>query len=157
MCYQTGHNDRAMEDEVGHWETFYHLVWATKGPEPMIDPLGEAIVIRSFRRTCQEMGVIVRAIGIMPDHVHLVVSIPPRWAVSAVVRNLKVEATHAIRNAVNLPYAGSFSWQNEFGTFTFGEASLETIVRYVANQRKHHASNSARRRYERISNLEPAT
>jgi len=142
---------------MGHWETFYHLVWATKGREPMIDSPGEDIVSRSFRRTCQEADVIVRAIGIMPDHVHLVLSIPPRWSVSAVVRHLKVEATHAIRNAAHLPYAGSFSWQHEFGTFTFGEASLKTIVGYVENQRRHHASNELRHRYERISSLESPT
>jgi putative transposase len=136
---------------VGRWETYYHLVWATKSREPVIDEAGAAIVKQSFKRTCHEAGVIIRAIGVMPDHVHLALSIPPRWAVSTIVRNLKVEATHAIRNASGLPYAGSFSWQHEFGTFTFGAASLDDVVRYLENQREHHAASKLRPRFEQIS------
>lgn len=139
---------------MGRWETYYHLVWATKNREPMIDDTGETILKRSFQRTCHEANVIVRAIGIMPDHVHLVLSIPPRWAVSTIVRNLKVEATHAMRNASTVPYASNFSGQHEFGTFTFGAASLDDVVRYVENQREHHAASRLRPLFEKISSLD---
>jgi putative transposase len=135
---------------VGFWETYYHLVWATKQRFPYIDDAGAVLVNRSFHQTCQEAGVILRAVGIMPDHVHLALSIPPRWAVPQVVRELKVSATHAINSEHNLPYAGTFAWQHEFGKFTFGTASLEDVVHYVQNQREHHSMNRLRPRFEQI-------
>jgi len=127
---------------VGYWEAYYHLVWATKGREPIIDHVGERVIEGSFRRTCREADVIVRELGIMPDHVHLALSIPPRWSVSELVKELKVSATHMVRRTPELPYAQSFAWQHEFGMFTFGRASQERIIDYVRNQREHHAKQT---------------
>ena len=134
-----------------YWETFYHLVWSTKGREPIIDPMGERVIDGSFRRTCREASVIVRAIGIMPDHVHLALSIPPRWAVSELVKDLKISATHMVRRSPELPYADAFAWQHEFGVFTFGGGALERVVEYVENQRRHHADQTTRPMFEQIS------
>jgi putative transposase len=135
---------------VGRWETYYHLVWATKGREPIIDAIGQRVIDRSFRDTCREADVVIRAIGIMPDHVHLALSIPPRWSVSEIVKELKISATHSVRKSLHLPYAGSFMWQHEFGVFTFGRASLENVIEYVENQRQHHASQMIRPVFEQI-------
>jgi putative transposase len=139
---------------MGYWETFYHLVWATKERVPIIDTAGEVIIDRSLRHTCREAGVVVQAIGVMPDHIHLALSIPPRWAVSNLVRDLKVSATHAVNTARELPYVDAFAWQHEFGVFTFGRASLENVIAYVEHQREHHAANTLRTRFEQISRLD---
>ena len=142
---------------MGFWETYYHLVWATKERHPFIDDAGAALINRSFHQTCHDAGVILRAVGIMPDHVHLVLSIPPRWAVSQIVRDLKVSATHAINREQNLPYAGTFAWQHEFGTFTFGTASLDDVIHYVLNQREHHEMKRLRPRFEQIDRRETSS
>ncbi len=125
-----------------HWRTFYHLVWGTRDRVPLIDEERAAILQRSFRATCHEAGAIVHAIGIMPDHVHLAVSIPPRIAVSDFVRHLKGSASHLVNHAA---VAGDpdFAWQGEYGVMTFGERSLPQVVAYVENQAHHHADNLA--------------
>jgi len=35
----------------------------------------------------------------------------------------------------------NFSWQEEYGVFSFGEKMLPGIVRYIENQREPHAEN----------------
>lgn len=133
---------------MGYWETFYHLVWATKDRLPVIDASRQTIIDRSFRHTCREGGAVVHAVGIMPDHVHLAISIPPRWSVSNLVRDLKISATHAVNRDPNAVFRGTFAWQPEFGVFTFDASRLEYVVAYVLNQREHHAATTIRPRLE---------
>src|SRR5688500_11796781 len=100
------------------WRLFYHVVWATKGREPLIDaPRAEAIE-RAIREHCRNADIIVYAVGIVPDHVHLALSIPPRLAIAGVVRQLKGTASHLVNHSPTLPNAGSFSWQAEYGVLS---------------------------------------
>jgi putative transposase len=116
---------------------YYHLVWATKRREPLITDVREEVVRRSFAAIATNEGMFIHAIGIMPDHVHLALAIPPRLAVSDVVKDLKGLSSRRL-NASAAEH-GSFAWQPEYGVLTFGERSLPEIVAYVSNQRDIHA------------------
>jgi putative transposase len=55
------------------------------------------------------------------------------------IGQLKGASSHHI----NQKYTnGSFLWQAEYGVLSFSEKTLASIVRYVNNQRKHHAENT---------------
>jgi REP element-mobilizing transposase RayT len=132
-----------------YWLTYYHLNWATQNRLPLIDEERAAILQRSFRATGHEEGALVHAIGIMPDHVHLAVSIPPRLAVSTFVRQLKGSSSHLLNHAARDDRDDDFGWQREFGVVTFGERSFPDVVAYVENQRQRHADNLAWPIFER--------
>jgi REP element-mobilizing transposase RayT len=133
---------------VGYWETYYHLVWTTKNREPFLRGRVEALVDRCFRDISEELGTMLRAIGNMDDHVHIAVSIPPRTAIPTYVREIKIRSTHAIRSARLLHPDDEFSWQREYGLFTFGRQSLDDVVGYVKNQRHHHLTGTTRPYFE---------
>ena len=79
----------------------------------------------------------MHAVGIMPDHVHLVVSIPPRITIAAFVKQLKGSARHLINYAIPEDGRPTFAWQAEYG----GEKALPDVVAYVENQPARHAAN----------------
>jgi REP element-mobilizing transposase RayT len=139
---------------MGYWESFYHLIWTTKNREPFIDDVREELLLKSFRATAQEKNSIVRAIGMVSEHVHIAISIPPVESVSYVVRDLKTAATHLINHAAPLSDGGIFTWQREFAMFTFGAKSLDDVVEYVENQKLHHQIGTIRPRFERLDRLE---
>ena len=124
-----------------YWRTFYHLMWTTCDRAPQIDEARAVILKRSFRATCHDACAIVHAIGIMPDHVHLAVSIPPRLAVSDIVRQLSGSSSHLLNHAARTVPVEDFARQKEHGVLTFGERSLPDIAAYVENQRQRHADN----------------
>lgn len=133
---------------VGYWESFYHFIWTTKNREPFLQGEIETLVQSSVRTVSESSGVLVRAIGSMDDHIHLAVSIPPRIPIPSYIRELKTRTTHAI-NKAHLLYGGDlFSWQREYGMFTFGRQSLDDVVGYVKNQREHHANGTIRPYFE---------
>ena len=133
------------------WRIYYHLVWGTKNREPTIDEVREETIRRSLRATSTQHQALVHAIGVMPDHVHFAVSLPPTGTVATLMRDLKGSSSHLINHPDRHPVSlQEFAWQAEYGVVSFGEASLSTIVAYVENQRRHHADQQLIQIYEQL-------
>ena len=128
-----------------YWRLHYHLVWSTANREPLISDEFEETIRWSLERTFSRLNIIPHAVGVMPDHIHLAVSIPPKESLSQVVRQLKGASSHAI----NQRHDATFHWQSEYGAFTFSDHGLPDVIAYVANQRQHHQSNKLLPRLER--------
>lgn len=128
-----------------YWRLHYHLVWCTHNRESLISDAEETIIKRSLAMTCDDMGLIRHAVGIMPDHVHIALSIPPRNSVSEVMKRLKGASSHAVR-AQN----PDFAWQAEYGALSFGDRALPRVRDYVENQRQHHDAKTTIFGLERV-------
>lgn len=124
------------------------MVWTTKNREPVIGRSQTGVLEQSLVATCNELGVKVHAIGIMPDHVHIAISAPPRLALAEVVKRLKGSSSHLLnRTNGNRTWPG---WQAEYGVISFGERSLDRIVLYVRSQEAHHTSEGVWPTFETI-------
>ncbi len=123
-----------------YWMLFYHVVWATRGRDALLDESVERIVERSIRATCRTCDVVVHAVTAMPDHVHLVVSIPPSTAVSVLIGRVKGASSHVLRHPPDGPGKEDFAWQAEYGVLSFGEKALPDVIAYVENQGERHAA-----------------
>ena len=129
-----------------YWRLYYHIVWATRDRLPVIDEATEAVVRRVLVFEARERGWLVHGIGVMPDHVHLAISIPPRVAVAEAVRALKSTSSHQLaRRSEKSEWCG---WQGEYGVLSFGERSLEDVLGYLRDQKAHHAADSIRVPFE---------
>lgn len=132
-----------------YYKLFYHFVWATKGREALIMPEFEAQLYSAIAAKVKEMDGIVHAIGGMEEHLHLAASVPPKLALSTFIGEVKGNSSHFVNHTVLPGY--EFYWQAEYGVLSFGERDLPTIVRYIKNQKKHHAKNSLNDALERFS------
>jgi putative transposase len=126
---------------MSYWRLFYHLVWATKGRKPLIDNERPVMIERSIQSTSLENGAILHAIGMVEDHVHVAVSVPPRVAIAAFAKQLKGQSSHLLNHGAGQGGQEWFRWQPQYGVVSFGERSLSEVVAYVQNQRAHHAAN----------------
>lgn len=119
-----------------YWRLHYHLIWGTQDREPSITPEREKMFYGVLYKKAEELGLKIHAAGNVEDHVHVVVSIPPKISVADCVRHLKGASAYAINHM-----AGSdskFKWQGGYGALTIGERSLETVMEYAAKQKEHH-------------------
>jgi len=73
----------------------------------------------------------------MPDHLHLLVSLPPTIAISTFVGQVKGATAHEINSTVG---EKMIIWQEGYGALTLRGSDLEKVARYVNNQPKIHAS-----------------
>ncbi len=131
------------------WRVYYHLVWATKGRYPTIDDARAASLRTSVIAVAHEHKSLVHAVGIMPDHIHVAVSIPPSVAVSKVIQGMKGRSTYHI-NLNRADGEDEFAWQPEYGLISFGERSFPDVVAYIQNQRQHHTQQTIRPYFEHI-------
>ena len=90
---------------------------------------------------------MVHAIGGMPDHVHMAVTLPPSIAVSSFVGQLKGVSSRKVHDSLD----PTFAWQSEYGAFTVHNSRLPTIIAYIANQAKHHSTGTVIRTLERLT------
>ena len=128
---------------MSYWRLFYHIVWATKDREPHLTEPRVGLLARSIQAICTDERVLLHAIGGMPDHIHIAVSIPPRIAIAEFVRQLKGATSRRFNTTAAAANLEHFDWQPEYGVLSFSEDSLPTIVSYIDNQRAHHAGKQA--------------
>jgi putative transposase len=129
---------------MAYWRLLYHLVWATHEREPLLTPEREALLYRILGGKAAEIGVFLHAMGNAPDHVHLVVGIPPKLAVSECLRQLKGASSHALNH-----HDGPFRWQEGYGAVSLCDEILPKVIAYVRNQKRHHREGSVDVRFER--------
>jgi REP element-mobilizing transposase RayT len=132
------------------WRLYYHLVWATKERQPLINSDREDELYRYIIAKADDLGCIVHAIGGVEDHIHLVVSIPPTLAIADFVKKIKGSSAHYLNQSLSTSL-DKFGWQEGYGVFSMGGKQLEQAVEYVKNQKAHHLDGTA------IASLEQAT
>jgi len=85
------------------------------------------------------------SINSMPDHLHILIGLKPSMALADLVRDIKADSsTHVNKNKW---VRGNFSWQEGYGAFSYGHSQLDTIIRYIQNQEKHHRRRSFKEEY----------
>ena len=122
-------------------QLYYHVVWATKHRKPLITPKIETKTHEFLRAKAIGLGGTVYALNGIVDHIHMVVSVPPKLAVATFVGQVKGVASSKI-NKLRLTEE-PFAWQEEYGAFTFDRKRLQNFVAYVQNQKQHHSQNTA--------------
>jgi putative transposase len=127
------------------WKTYYHLVWATHNRLPLITTASEPELYSYITRKSKTLDCPLHAIGGMADHIHLVVSIPPRLSTAEFVKHVKGSSSRFMNRAV---LNQEFAWQQEYGVFSLGGKQLEQAIAYVNNQKQHHANTTCIRTLE---------
>ena len=137
---------------MAFWRLYYHLVWATKDRQPFIQPDIETRLYPYCIRKASELDVYVYAINGWHDHVHVVVSIPPKHSVADVVKHLKGASSHDLNRDGGLQ--GKFAWQRGYGVFSLGESQRSVAEAYVVNQKQHHQQQTINAWLERYDELD---
>ena len=93
----------------------------------------------------RNQGQKLISINGMPDHIHILIGLRPAMALADLVREIKADSTNFINK--NKWVRGRFSWQEGYGAFSYGHSQLDTIIRYIQNQEKHHRRRSFKQEY----------
>ena len=81
----------------------------------------------------------------MSDHLHILIGLRPSMALANLVREIKSDSSEWV-NKKRLA-RGKFGWQEGYGAFSYGHSQLDTIIRYIQNQERHHSRKSFKNEY----------
>jgi REP element-mobilizing transposase RayT len=127
------------------WRIYYHLVWATNDRTPLITDRICPELYRYIRAKAESLDCPVHGIGGIEDHIHLIVSIPPKLAIAQFVKRIKGSSSHYLNQTF---LNQTFAWQREYGVFSLGGKQLPDAIAYVENQKQHHANRTLIRALE---------
>lgn len=85
-------------------------------------------------------------IGGMPDHVHILTSLPKTMSLSDFVRTIKAESSRWIKT-IDEHYM-NFSWQEGYGAFSVSPSILGRTIQYIRGQENHHRERSFQEEYK---------
>jgi len=117
------------------WECKYHLVFIPKYRQKVIYGRLRRRIGPILRRLCEQRGVDLIEGRAMPDHIHLCLSIPPKYSVAHTVGFLKGKSAVRIHRELmgHRRMTGLHFWATGYWVSTVG-ADEEKVRRYIREQ-----------------------
>ncbi len=119
----------------------YHLVWIPRyRKKVLIGRIAERLK-ELLSEIASQYGFRIVAVEVMPDHVHLFVSAPPKFAPAEIVRLFKGITSRKLKKefeSLRRQYWGEHAtlWAEGYYVGTAGHVSAETIKRYIEESQK---------------------
>ena len=115
----------------------YHIVWVPKYRFRILKGEVKQLIEEDIRMLCEWKGCEIQEMSIQSDHVHLVVSVPPRISISKLMGVLKgklaIKLFKSYPKMKKKPYWGNHFWARGYFVSTVG-IDEELIKRYVKYQ-----------------------
>lgn len=118
------------------WRCKYHIVFAPKYRRQVIYGKIKTDIGAILRKLCEFKGVEIIEANLCPDHIHMLVSIPPKISVSQFVGYLKGKSSLMIfdRHAnLKYKYGNRQFWCKGYFVDTVGR-NKEAIEKYIREQ-----------------------
>ena len=114
----------------------YHIVFAPKYRRQVIYGKIKADIGQILRKLCEHKGIEIIEANACPDHIHMLVSIPPKYSVSQIMGYLKGKSSLMIfdRHAnLKYKYGNRQFWCKGYYVDTVGR-NKKAIAEYIRNQ-----------------------
>jgi len=95
----------------------------------------------AIRKQAERHGIVIREIGIMPEHVHVSVELPPSMSQSKALQLLKGGSSYILfrqQPKFRLRYPNGHFWSPGAYAGSAGHNTIDIIDNYVKNQRDIH-------------------
>jgi len=126
-------------------QIYIQTVFAVRNRESLIKSTFKEELFKYISGVVTNQGQKLIAINGIEDHVHLLIGLRPAMALADLVKEIKSDSSGFINQKKLV--RGRFSWQEGYGAFSYGHSQLDTIIRYIQNQEKHHARRSFKDEY----------
>ncbi|MCP5054183.1 MAG: IS200/IS605 family transposase [bacterium] len=134
----TGHSAYRLE---------YHVVWVCKYRRRVLNPGVCAYLRKVLLKLCRSMpGVTIEAIGFDQDHLHMVMVIPPKYAIADVMGTMKSQSASALRKKFD--FFDKVYWKENIvwspGYFVSSVGVDEHVIRRYVERQGHRDSGQFR-------------
>lgn len=118
------------------WECKYHIVFAPKYRRQIIYGKVKGDIGQMLRKLCEYKGIEIIEAEACKDHIHMLVSVPPKYSIAQVMGYLKGKSSLMIfEKYANLKYkyGNRHFWCRGYYVSTVG-ANRKAIQEYIRNQ-----------------------
>lgn len=132
------------------YNVHYHLIWVTKYRKPIFVTDEKRQVMKDLLTKLANLNEItIQEIEVMDDHIHLLVSFPPRLSITNVVKAFKGASARLwfqqFPETKQLLW-GEHLWSRSYYAGTVGNMSKEVVQKYIQGQRDHKAASGRKKK-----------
>jgi putative transposase len=114
-----------------------HVVFSTKDRRKLMPNEFRPQMWAYATGICNDLDILVHAVGGMEDHIHLLVQIPPTLPVAKAVLAIKSNSSRWANEEGH-----KFAWQQGYGAFSVSSSIIPAVIHYIENQEAHHRKMS---------------
>ena len=125
------------------YECKYHIVFASKFRRQAIYGKLKAEIGKILRRLCEYKKIEILEANACPDHIHMLISIPPKYSISQIVEYLKGKSSLMILDKfanLKYKYGNRHFWCKGYYVSTVGR-NEKKIAEYIQNQMQEDIAN----------------
>ncbi len=126
-------------------QIYLHYVFAVQGRQNLIHNDNRDELYKYITGITKNKGQKLLAVGGMPDHVHLFAGINRTMNISDLISEIKSNSSRFINEKKWI--MGKFCWQKGYGVFSYSRSQIDTVIKYILNQKKHHEKRSFKDEY----------
>jgi len=124
---------------------YIHYIFSTKNRLPLIVPEIQDRLWPFMAGIAKKNNMKALAVGGMPDHIHILLSLPATITVSNAIQIIKGNSSKWINETFEI--SSRFSWQKGYGAFSINISILQDTIRYINNQAARHRRKSFKEEY----------
>ncbi len=125
------------------WNCKYHIVFAPKYRRKVFYEDKRLEIGKILRELCEWKGITIIEAEVCPDHIHMLLEIPPKYSISSVMGFLKGKSSIMIYSQwgnMKYKYRNREFWCRGYYVDTVGK-NTKKIQEYIANQLKEDRLN----------------
>jgi REP element-mobilizing transposase RayT len=126
-------------------QIYIQVVFAVKNRNCLINSEWEERLYKYITGIVQAKGQKMLAINGVPSHIHFCIGMKPSCCLSDLVREVKKSSNEFINTENFIKH--KFLWQEGYGAFSYSHSHLESVIKYIMNQKKHHKLKTFREEY----------
>jgi putative transposase len=111
-----------------------HVGFSTKGRQKLISDSFRDRLWKYIGGIAKTNGFKAIAVGGMPDHLHVLLSLPAIMPVSKAVQLIKGGSSKWMGDN-----GQKFAWQEGYAAFSVSSSQMQHTVDYIQSQEEHHA------------------
>ena len=124
-----------------------HIVWATKNREPFFETIDQRkILFEHILAYGRSKDIHVDFVNGHKDHVHALVSLKATQTVADIVKLLKGESSHWLKQQSIVP--AYFAWQTDYFAISVSHNIVDRVRNYIKNQEVHHQARTFAEEYD---------
>ena len=134
------------------WNCKYHVVFAPKYRRMVIYKKIRADIGKILRKLCEQKGIEILEAEACPDHIHMLIKIPPKYSVAQIMGYLKGKSSLMIfdRHAnLKYKYGNRHFWCRGYYVDTVGK-NTKRIEEYIRNQLQDDIANDQLSLFETV-------
>ena len=117
----------------------YHVVWITKYRKKALKGQVGLRLRELVRQICAANDIIIMSGSVQSDHVHLLVSVPPKMSVSKLMQLMKGRTSRKLLQEfeeLNRQFWGKHLWARGYFAASTGNVTDEIVKQYIESQGK---------------------